>query len=549
MKLFNKIRWLFEHKPLIIVAAIVLVGLLLRSLNFRDNIIFAYDQARDAQRIMDMVYNHKLKLVGPETDIPGVFNGVLFYLILLPAYAVSGFDPNAASFLLVLLNLCVIPLLYYFSAVLFRNKYVGYLAGLLWAVSFEQINFAKYISNASLMPVSTTVFFLGLAVYLFSKKDWGLIASSVGLAASIHFNFYLVYLFIFYPVFFLIYRPKINWKTVAVSCLLFAVILLPFLVAEIKWHFQATKGLLNYFAGHAKQAGGPPLSYKLTEYYKRLSEMSHFSFAAIGKYTAAIAVIPVLLVGFLKMEKKPRLFLLVSFFSTLPLFFFNSGVMTVQVINSSIFSAVTLIVAYGVYQLGRLHKIIPVAVMAGVFVSSFYLLSQNRFANNSVFASHPQLLKYEKQLIDYSYASSKRKSFSVCGIMNPLFTNTIWSFLYKTYGEKKYGYVPAWAGQKQFITANYLPKDLQHVNDRYIIVEPVGIPDFARTATVYLEDQRSGLVEKKYFGEYQIQKRVLLTQGSQPNDTQRLPKNEIESILRIVNADPRYYCYLDYRYE
>ena len=29
-------------------------------------------------------------------------------------------------------------------------------------------------------------------------------------------------------------------------------------------------------------------------------------------------------------------------------------------------------------------------------------------------------------------------------------------------------------------------------------------------------------------------------------DTQKLPKNEVESIERIINADPRYYCYIGY---
>ena len=92
------------------------------------------------------------------------------YVVLLPVYALTDFNPNAASLLLIMLNLAVIPVLYYFSLLLFKNKYIGYLAGFLWAISFEQITFAKYISNASLMPLSTAIFFLGLAVCLFQKR-------------------------------------------------------------------------------------------------------------------------------------------------------------------------------------------------------------------------------------------------------------------------------------------------------------------------------------------------------------------------------------------
>jgi len=546
MKLLNKIKSLFEHKPWIVLGIILLLGLFLRVFNLKDNIIFAYDQARDAQRIMDMVYNHKIKLVGPETDIPGVFNGVLFYLILLPVYALSGFNPNAASFFLILLNLAVIPLLYYLSVILFKNKYIGYIAALLWAVSFEQINFAKYISNASLMPLSTTVFFLGLAVYLFQKKDWGLILSAIGLGASIHFNFYLVYLIAFYPIFFFLYKPKIMIKTVLLSVCLLLFILFPFIVAEFKWHFPAIKGLLSYFLNHLKQSDGPSLSYKMTQYYERISEMCNYSFIAIGKYTSALLALPFLFLGLLKLDNKKRIFLIMCFFSTLPLFFFNSGVMSVQVINSSIFFAATLLAASGIFRTAQFNKGIGLIIIVTIIVSTFSLLRQNYFVNNTVFASHPQLLKYEKQLVDYTYQSSLQKPFSICGVMNPLFTNTIWSFLYKTYGEKKYGYLPTWAGQKQWITNNYLTNDVSHVENRYIIVEPVGIPDFARTATIYLEDKRSKIVDKRYFGEYFAQKRMLLKETETPIDTQKLPKNEVESIERVVHADPRYYCYTEY---
>ncbi len=530
-----------------VVGVIVLFGLFLRTFNLRDNVIFAYDQARDAQRIMDMVYNHKIKLVGPETDIPGVFNGVLFYVVLLPVYALTDFNPNAASLLLIMLNLAVIPVLYYFSLLLFKNKYIGYLAGFLWAISFEQITFAKYISNASLMPLSTAIFFLGLAVCLFQKKDWGFIISIIGLGASIHFNFYLVYLVIFYPIFFLIYRTKIKIKTILLSVLLLITILFPFIVAEFKWHFPAAKGLLNYFMEHINQnKEGFSFVGIFKKYYERVSEMFYYSFISLNKYIAGAIMIPFVILGLNNMERKKQLFLILCLLSTLPLFVFNSGVLTVQVVNSSLFFSITLTVASAFYFLGKKYFPLLIIIFLLIFISSYSLIRQNNFVNNTVFASHPQLLKYEKQLIDYTYQSSQGKPFSICGVMNPLFTNTIWSFLYKTYGERKYGYLPTWAGQKQWITDNYLANDISHVENRYIIVEPVGIPDFARTATIYLEDKRSKLINNKYFGEYFVQERRLLKEMEKTVDTQKLPKNEVESIERIINADPRYYCYIGY---
>lgn len=549
MKLFNKIASVFEHKPWIILALIVLLGLFLRTLNLKDNVIFAYDQARDAQRIMDMVYNHKIKLVGPETDIPGVFNGVLFYVILLPIYALTHFNPNAAAFFLIILNLVMIPLLYYFSIILFKNKYIGYLAGFLWAVSFEQINFAKYISNASLMPLSSTIFFLGLAIYLFQKKDWGLILSTVGLGASIHFNIYLGYLVIFYPIFFLIYRPKIKIKTIFLSFLLLLTILFPFIVAEFKWRFPAIKGLVSYFIDHTKQNSEKFNFFNIfKKYYERIAEMNYFSFFSFQRDVGTLIIYALSLFAIFNVKNNKKMFLAICLFSTLPLFIFNSGVLTVQVVNSSIFFIVTLILAAAIVLISSKNKIVVLIILGIVFISNFLLYQKDHYRINTMFASYPLTNGLEKKAIDYMYQSSNKTAFSFCSVSNPLFFNTIWSFMFKTYGERKYGYLPTWAGQQQFMNYNYLPEDKTHLTNRYLLIEPlVGIPDFAKTATIYLEDKRSFIQKEKEFGQFIVQKREFYFQENTTfTDTQKLTSGEKKSIEMVTHAEARYYCYIEY---
>lgn len=549
MRLFNKIKTALEKKPWIMLSIILLIGLLLRTINLKDNVIFAYDQARDALRIMDMVYNHDIKLVGPETDIPGVFNGVLFYFLLLPIYAVTQFNPNAVALFLVLLNLTMIPLLYYFSTILFKNKYIGYIAGFLWAISFEQINFAKYISNASLMPISSTIFFLGLAVYIFQKKEWGLILSVIGLATSIHFNFYLLYLIVFYPVVFLIYQPRLKLRTVFLSILFLLIILSPFMIAELKWDFPTVKSLSAYFLKHV-QPGNEKFNVLnvFRKYYERISEMSYFSFFSFQRDLGTLLMYAFSFLAILSAKNNKKIFLIICLFSTFPLFIFNSGVLTVQVINSSIFYIFTLTFASGIYLSGNKHKIWIFIVLGVIFISNFNLFKKDNFKINTLFASHPLTYGLEKNAVDYMYQSSNKTPYSFCSVSNPLFFNTIWSFMFKTYGEKKYGYVPFWTGQKQFMNKNYLKDDITHINKRYLLIEPmVGIPDFAKTATIYLEDKRSRLLSETYFDQFIVQKRSLYTKENTAfTDTQKLSLNEIKSIEMVTNAEPRYYCYIGY---
>jgi hypothetical protein len=66
-------------KPLKIAlwALIISLALFLR-LNNLGRISFSYDQARDAFFAQDIL-NGDLKIVGPPTDIQGVFHGPLYY--------------------------------------------------------------------------------------------------------------------------------------------------------------------------------------------------------------------------------------------------------------------------------------------------------------------------------------------------------------------------------------------------------------------------------------------------------------------------------------
>lgn len=547
MKL-SKINHLFHSKPFVIVGLIILLGLVLRCINLQGSVIFAYDQARDAQRVMEMVFHHDIKLVGPETDIPGVFNGVLYYFILAPIYLMSGFDPTAVAVIFILFNLTVIYMLYELALILFNNKYIGYVAGFLWAISYEQINFAKYVSNASLMPVSTTLFFFGLALFIFRKKNIGLILSAVGLAASIHFNFYLVYLFIFYPIFFFIYRPKLKPLPILISAGILTFMLLPFAIAELKWHFAMTKGLMGYFANHTKDSNGSfnPITV-FWKYYERIAEMVNFTFFTFQRGIGTFIMATLMIVGLWRLKKIQRLFLIVCIFSTLPLFVFNSGVLTVQVINSSVFFAYTLAVAAGlIFLLESRYKIIAIVIVMAFVASNFLQCYRDGFRNNTMFASFPLQTRFEKQIVDYTYQSVDKKPFSICTVSNPLFSNTIWSFMYKNYGEKKYRYLPTWAGQKQFINTDYLPIDLMHEKNRFLIIESVGVPDFAKRATIYLEDKKSSIVEQKNFGEFIVQKRRLYDVDNQFIDTQNLQRGQIDDVNRLYNEDPRYSCFTGY---
>lgn len=526
---------------------IFLVGLFLRGFNLWDNVIFSYDQARDAQRIYDIFAFKDLKLVGPETDIPGVFNGPIFYYLVAPIYYLFHFNPNFAALFFVLLNLLGVFLLYELSLILFKNKKIALLSALLWTLSFEQANFAKYISNASPLSVTIILFFLGLALYLFRRKNTGLTISVIALAAAIHFDIYLVYLLLIYPVFYFIYFPKVTLKNLLVNCGIFLLLLTPFLIAEIKWGFTAVAGFTNYFN---KQTGLVGIVDSITLYSQKIAEYVYYSFFSFNIFFAfALFIILCIIVYKQSKDRNKTIFLFVWMFSTFPLFAFRSGVINVPVINTSIAGAITLLFAKGVFEIisGKRYKLLGLGILLILIISNLKLFVGDNFNNVKVLSLRPMLLSYEKQVIDYTYSSSNKSDFSVCAITEPLFVNTLWSYLYKFYGQVKYGKLPYWSGSKQYLNTNHFPYDKNHVSIRYIILENQGgIPSHAPRSAIYLEDQISQLIEEKKYGEIIVQKRKLTTDKNLLRDTQGLTPPEVRTINSITSVDDRFSCFHQY---
>lgn len=422
--------------PITVLLCIALLALVLRVINLQDNILFAYDQARDAQRVFNMVYEGDIKIVGPETDIQGVFNGPLLYYFLAPIYFFSNFDPNVAAFFFVLVNVGTLFLVYWAAKLLFKKESVALLASLFWAVSYEQIFFARFISNASPMSTMTTLFFIGLMLFFLKKKQWGLPLSAIGIALAIHCNFYFIYLFLFYPLFFFIFRHKPTIKTSLITFGLLGVLLAPWIITELKWGFIGTRSLMTYFVHQGTSAITiDPVSFLssiVSRYYHRIAQGIYFSVIP-HKAIGFMLMIATTLYLALKKKSQSILFFLLWLLNTLPLFAFNSGVHNNEVINGSVIVPITILFAAGIMELRseklRIVKIVAIfCALCVIFYGVTYTV-KNNFTPSGIPLAAPITLKTAKQVIDYTYMKSDDDDFAICSISEPLFISTLWSFL------------------------------------------------------------------------------------------------------------------------
>lgn len=535
--------------PFFILFLIALFALIVRTINLKDNILFAYDQARDAQRIYNMVYKGDFKIVGPETDIPGIFNGPLLYYFLAPIYYFSNFNPNVAAFFFVLINVGTLFLVYWAAKILFKKESIALVSSLLWAVSYEQSFFARYISNASPMSTTTTIFFIGLALFFLKKKQWGLPLSAIGIALAIHCNFYFIYLFLFYPLFFIIFKQKPKLKIVLLTVGTFCLLLSPWIITELKWKFVGTKSLFAYFLHQGTSASAlNPLSFIFSifnRYYDRISQGIYFSFIPHKQLGFIVASLTLL---FLMVKKRSPsvVFLFFWVLNTLPLFAFKSGVHSVEVINGSVFVPLTILISLGIIELSNIKiaksSVMSILCVLGIVSYGLFSFIKNSFIPTSIHTGAPSFLGDAKKIINFTYENAEKKDFGVCAISEPLFTNTVWSFLYFTYGKEKYGYLPYWTGQRQTLNESFIPYAQKKYRTKFIIREPMqGIPEFAVRDTYYIEDTYNQFVQEKSFGAYNIQERGLV-EGYENINLTKYTENQRKSIEEDISKVPQFSC-------
>lgn len=537
---------LTKKQVIFILLIIFLLGIVIRIINIHDNIFFYYDQARDAQRILNIVNLHQIKLLGPETDIQGVFNGALFYYILAPIYSISS-DPNFAALFMVFINCLGIFSIYYCAKILFNNKIVGLLSALIWMASYEQVNFARFISNSSFMGISSIIFFTGLIIYFINKNKYGIPLSIIGLALSTQFNFYLVYLIFFYPIFYFIYKPKIKKKDVLLNIALVLLLFFPFIITDIKRHFLTYDSLISYFL---KQHASTNVFNGIPLYFERMKDALYYTIFSLNSYVILPLLGIVIVINYkLTENKKSYLFLIIWFISTFPLFLIQSGVIERIQINTTIDPAIIIFFALTIFNLTKIknYQHLGMLLLFMILISNMKLLILDNFQATYLISYQPILLKEEKQVIDYIYNASNKKPFSICAISDPLFINTTWAFLFNTYGKNKYDYTPFWSGQPQFLNKSMLQYDTAHVKGRFMIIDPLErIPSIARIATIYDEDHVSKLIETKKFGQITVQNRKLQINNFSFTDTQNLTAEETISIKKNIEKEPRYTCYLNY---
>jgi hypothetical protein len=483
----------------IILAILFLaIGLFLRIWPGTEYMLYTYDQARDVLAA-ETILNGHLKIVGPQTDIPGLFHGPLSYYIEAIPYRLLGGLPNALYFHIFANLLTLIPL-YFLAKYLFENKKAALLSCFIFLISFEQVSYARWLSHASLIIPTLTLFYLGLYMMLIGKR-WGVIIAAIGAGLAVQLELLMGYVLPVGLIFLLIFHPKLNRKNIFFGILIIFLFVSSYLAAEFKFNFTGVKGFLSYIP---KEPSGFNLFLKIEKYIAQLQNVAVYNLIPQSKLFSFIALVLIFLtyinIAFRKHFSKKYTFLLFLFLANLPLFFFlDFNAHFINMGTSIPFILILTVVLEHVRQKSRKIFIFLIAALA--FFNVAFALEKN-FEGDIIFQVYQgAIYKDSLDLVKRTYSIANGQVFSINAVTNPLFIPTKWAYVYKQYADSKHVKIPHFHGNTAsvFPGVEIFPRSGEITNYEFSILEP-DLPEFWAGKALNADGIRKAEVGREDFG-------------------------------------------------
>jgi hypothetical protein len=495
---------------------IFIIGLTLRwwYLPYR-NIDFRYDQARDAFAVQEII-GGQLKIQGPPTSgAPGLFHGVLYYYIIAPAYYFGQGDPLVVAYWLSFITALTIFPVFYLTYVLTKRKLPAFISGLIFAFSFDAIQFSNFMSNASLGILFVPFIYIGLLLWIRKISKWAPAITGLALGLSVQteiaFYFYLlpVVLWLF------VYKNKITRKELFWFILGFVLAVSTMIVCEVKFGFPGIMGLYYLFSSQDAVAGSKQFSDILLVFLDQAGDRLANTIFPFNNAFGAIIGFGIITYSLIRtaLRNDEELLTWPVFLATyipahivaLPF----GGSATPHIMIGAI-PAISILAAIFLWELFRQNKtLLLIAVSLLLLINFSKFVKQNNYENHYNLTKD-YLLSTEMKIIDYTYEKSMTKPFSISTLTTPLHINILWSYLYNWYGQEKYGYLPYWHGRDQVgQPGNNLQPASDNIDKHFFISEPAYlIPEIHGIYAKGDQDAISNLVEEKMFGRMFVQQRI-----------------------------------------
>lgn len=256
---FLSTNWLKTKKrTLIFLILILLMAAFLRLWGIWQLGFFTYDQARDALYIKRIIVDHKWRLIGTQTSIPGLYTGPAYYYLMAPFLWIFRLNPIGIDVATALFGILTVGLLYWLVKIFGRNSHLALLVALIYAVQPQVVNQSRFAWNPNTMPFFTLLFILGL--YLVSKKKTlGWLMAFFALAISLQLHYSAICFLPVLLIFLIFSRKEVKFdRWFLAGLLLFFFLMSPLIFFDLRHHFTNTRAILLYLKRGAPGEIPPP---------------------------------------------------------------------------------------------------------------------------------------------------------------------------------------------------------------------------------------------------------------------------------------------------
>ncbi|CAN5172222.1 hypothetical protein BH11PAT1_BH11PAT1_1320 [soil metagenome] len=517
--LFNRAS--LKHLPLIwrvLFLASIIVFFLLTISPLYYQLIFSWDQARDAFEAYAIWHNFDFKILGPSTDFPGFYHGVIWYYLLAIPYAISQGNVLFTAYTFLIFHFITIFFVGHLSYELFGNKKNAMIAMTLYAFSPLVHAFTRWLSNPVISIFITPYILISLWKYL-HKGGWkwaGTLGICMGLLVQSDAGFAMFYLLI--PLYLIVFRKLPTFSDMGAFLVTSVITLSTYLIAELKFNFRATWAIISFF--HSSHANRSSINELLLAILNKFIDLLRFTLLPMPRIYILSILAAVLLIivvkRYSKEDSKPLIFLGIWLVNIILFRLFSTGLTNSNFVFAP---SVSVIATIGAYILTEYLKkpIVLLSVMAVLcFFQIVTIVNAIYVGTNPLAVQHGMTYYDGQKIIDYTYTKAKERPFAIHTVTNPLFINTVWAYHYEFYGKKKYHYVPFFDGKSQNGYLGNLPLlGNNNIQQYFLILEPTpGIPE------MYFAEARSGMDvyssvrDKKSIGTFTVEIREHITKSN-----------------------------------
>ncbi len=430
------IRWFImrtsqaRREPIIL--AIVLLALFFRLYYLNDNLFFGFEQGRDFLKFTEIASGDPT-LIGPKTDIDGIFHGALSYYLPLPAFVLFLGSPYLVLASLIVIHAISVYFLHKFALSIGDKKFATFTA-LIYACSYPSIVYARWLSNPNLAPAFAIFVFYFLSRAKQNKIN--LVIAAMFWAFIFHIQVIAAMILILPVLFFVISKRVLQLKYAILSALTVLVVLSTYVAFNFINDNILYNGLINYFA----ELGGPRI-FSLSEFYNQITDEFMPSWRSGAFILLSLSVFAALIDW---RSYRSRLVLLLYF--SAPIVFMILGVTPLRhlFILSPVFASLLLANLVS-SSMPRLLKTAGLLLIILVIVASIVTILERlpESQRNYIYPAQATYLSDMTELIDYAYQDSNGTAFSYDYYSIPYWHNDSWRYLFGWYGLRKYGSLPA----------------------------------------------------------------------------------------------------------